>query len=109
MFLLAVGLLLYSLQDAEGFGKIWRYFAWANQALAVFTLWAVTVWLVGEGKNYWVTFIPALFMTGVCTTYLCIAPEGLHISPLLFLRNRWRMCGYRSILVCGVEKERVWK
>ena len=62
MFLLAVGLLLYSLQDAEGFGKIWRYFAWANQALAVFTLWAVTVWLVGEGKNYWVTFIPALFM-----------------------------------------------
>ena len=83
MFFLAVGLLLYSLQDAEGFGKIWRYFAWANQALAVFTLWAVTVWLVGEGKNYWVTFIPALFMTGVCTTYLCIAPEGLHISPLL--------------------------
>lgn len=82
MFLLAIGLLLYSLRDAEGFGKIWRYFAWANQALAVFTLWAVTVYLVRAGKNYWVTFIPALFMTYVCTTYLCIAPEGLNFSYL---------------------------
>ena len=83
MFLLAIGLLLYSLRDAEGFGKIWRYFAWANQALAVFTLWAVTVYLVRERKNYWVTFIPALFMTGVCTTYLCIAPEGMNLSHSL--------------------------
>lgn len=80
LFLLAIGLLLYSLRDAEGFGKIWRYFAWANQALAVFTLWAVTVYLVRAGKNYWVTLIPALFMTCVCTTYLCIAPEGMNLS-----------------------------
>lgn len=77
MFLLAIGLLLYSLKDAEGFNRIWRYFAWANQTLAVFTLWAVTVFLAGAGKNYWVTLLPALFMTCVCSTYLCIAPEGL--------------------------------
>lgn len=80
MFLAAVGLLLYSLKDAEGFNWIWRYFAWANQTLAVFTLWALTVYLVRTRKNYWVTFLPALFMTGVCSTYLCIAPEGLGLS-----------------------------
>lgn len=111
MFLLAIGLLLYSLRDAEGFGKIWRYFAWANQALAVFTLWAVTVYLVRERKNYWVTFIPALFMTGVCTTYLCIAPEGMNLSHGLsygagsicvlvavgwFLRWRRKECGNKK-------------
>lgn len=79
MFLVAIGILLYSLKDAEGFGKIWRYFAWANQTLAVFTLWAVTVYFVRAKKNYWVTLVPALFMTGVCTTYLCIAPEGLNL------------------------------
>lgn len=80
MFLVAVGLLLYSLRDAGGFDRIWRYFAWANQTLAVFTLWALTVYLVRAGKNYWVTFLPALFMTCVCSTYLCIAPEGLGLS-----------------------------
>lgn len=76
MFLAAIGILVYSMSDADGFARIWRYFAWSNQTLAVFTLWAVTVWLFREGKCYWITLIPALFMTAVCTSYLFIAPEG---------------------------------
>lgn len=76
MFLAAIVLLFYSLKDADGFNMVWRYFAWANQTLSVFTLWAITVYLVTAGKNYWITLIPALFMTCVCSTYLCIAPEG---------------------------------
>ena len=42
MFLVAISLLLYSLRDKDGFDMIWRYFAWANQTLSVFTLWAIT-------------------------------------------------------------------
>lgn len=80
MFLVAIGLLLYSLKDAAGFDMIWRYFAWANQTLSVFTLWAITVYLVKRKKNYGITLVPALFMTCVCSTYLCIAPEGLQLS-----------------------------
>lgn len=76
MFLAAIALLLYSLRDAEGFDRIWRYFAWSNQTLSVFTLWAITVYLVEARKNYWIALVPALFMTCVCSTYLCIAPEG---------------------------------
>jgi carbon starvation protein CstA len=66
---------------------IWRYFAWANQTLSVFTLWAITVYLVREKRApiYYVTFLPALFMTAVCTTYICVSPEGLGISPRLSL------------------------
>ena len=77
MFLVAISLLLYSLRDKDGFDMIWRYFAWANQTLSVFTLWAITVYLVREkkGRYYYVTYFPALFMTAVCTTYICIAPE----------------------------------
>lgn len=81
MFLVAIGLLLYSLKDAAGFDMIWRYFAWANQTLSVFTLWVITVYLAKKGNYYWVTLIPALFMTCVCSTYLCIAPEGLRLDP----------------------------
>lgn len=81
IFLLTMGLLLYSFGDAEGFKIIWRYFAWCNQTLSVFTLWAITVWLVCSKKNYWVTLIPALFMTCVCSTYILIAPEGLALAP----------------------------
>ena len=80
MFIVAIGLLLYSLRDKDGFDMIWRYFAWANQTLSVFTLWAITVYLARARKWYGLTLVPALFMTAVCSSYICIAPEGLGLS-----------------------------
>lgn len=97
MFATAIALLLYSLQDADGFNMIWRYFAWANQTLAVFTLWAITVYLTISHKIYWVTLIPALFMTAVCTTYICIAPEGLALSKVLSY-----IIGLSSVVIAAI-------
>ncbi|MCQ2215545.1 MAG: carbon starvation protein A [Bacteroidales bacterium] len=77
LFVLTIGILAYSLIDKNGFAIIWRYFAWCNQTLSVFTLWAITVYLFSTKKAYFVTLIPALFMTAVCTTYMCVAPECL--------------------------------
>jgi carbon starvation protein CstA len=61
------------------FGVIWRYFAWSNQTLAMIVLWAITVYLARERKIFWVTLIPAAFMTAVITTYLLLAPEGFSL------------------------------
>lgn len=61
------------------FDIIWRYFAWSNQALSVFTFWALTVYLYKEKRNYWITLLPALFMTAVCSAYIMIAPEGFDL------------------------------
>ena len=80
MFIVAIGILLYSQKDKDGFDMIWRYFAWSNQTLAVFTLWALTVYLVQAKKLYVITLIPALFMTAVCSTYIFVAPEGFGLS-----------------------------
>jgi len=80
LFVAAIALLLYSLKDQEGFDMIWRYFAWCNQTLAVFTLWALTVYLVSVRKCYFITLIPALFMTAVCSTYIFVAPEGFGLD-----------------------------
>ncbi len=62
------------------FGVIWRYFAWSNQTLATVVLWAITAYLAFENKLYWVTLIPALFMTMVCSTYILIAKEGFQLE-----------------------------
>ena len=83
LFLITMGVLIYSLRDAEGFKTIWRYFAWCNQTLSVFTLWAITVYLVQSRKNFYISLIPALLMTLVCSTYICIAPEGFHLPQVL--------------------------
>ncbi len=65
------------------FQVLWRYFGWCNQALSVFTLWAVTMYLARKKKLYMITLIPALFMTMVCTTYIIYAPEGFTFDNLL--------------------------
>lgn len=58
------------------YDALWRYFAWCNQVLSVFTLWTITVYLAKEAKPYIITLIPALFMTCVTVTYIFFAPEG---------------------------------
>lgn len=65
------------------FGVIWRYFAWANQTLAAVVLWTITIYLVQKGKNYWITLLPALFMTSVVTTYIFLAPEGFSLGTTI--------------------------
>lgn len=57
------------------FSIIWRYFGWANQALACFTLWTLAVLLRMRGRFHWIVTVPALFMTTMCTTYLLCAPD----------------------------------
>lgn len=61
------------------YDALWRYFAWCNQVLSVFTLWAVTVWLAKNRKLYIITLVPAMFMTCVTVTYIFFAPEGFGI------------------------------
>lgn len=64
------------------FKVLWLYFAWANQTLAVFTLWAATVYLARRRKAYIITLIPAVFMTAVSVSYLLFAPrpEGIGLD-----------------------------
>ena len=65
------------------FDIIWRYFAFSNQSLATIVLWASAMYLVHEGKSHWITSLPAVFMTAVCTTYIMMAPEGLGLSAAI--------------------------
>ena len=75
IFLATAGILIWEIGDAQGFDIIWRYFAWANQVLSVFTLWAITIYLAEKQKPYIITLIPALFMTMVCSTFILIAQK----------------------------------
>lgn len=73
LFAVSLCLLIWQIQDANGFKTIWQYFGWSNQTLAVFMLWTATVYLVRHKKPFIITLIPALFMTTVCATFLCIS------------------------------------
>lgn len=76
LFLCCIALLLWQVENPDGFNVIWQYFGWSNQTLAVFTLWAITVYLLRNGKPYYFTLIPALFMTTVCATFLFVSKQA---------------------------------
>ena len=76
LFLCCIALLLWQVENPDGFNVIWQYFGWSNQTLSVFTLWAITVYLLKNGKPYYFTLIPALFMTTVCATFLFVSKQA---------------------------------
>ena len=76
LFLCCIALLLWQGENPDGFNVIWQYFGWSNQTLSVFTLWAITVYLLKNGKPYYFTLIPALFMTTVCATFLFVSKQA---------------------------------
>lgn len=56
---------------------VWRYFSWTNQTLAMIVLWTASMYLVKQKKNFWITAVPATFMSAVSMTYFVAAPECL--------------------------------
>jgi len=80
LFIFTSLLLWFNIANEDGFNVIWNYFGWANQALSVFTLWTLTVYLVRQHKNYVITLVPALFMTTVCCTFLAVSPIAFGLS-----------------------------
>jgi carbon starvation protein CstA len=68
------------------FGVVWRYFGWANQALAAITLWACAVFLAERGRLWWIAAGPATFMTVMTATYLLVEKRAngcLGLDPTL--------------------------
>jgi len=57
------------------FNVIWRYFGFANQALAAIMLWAAAAYLYRKHRLHWICTVPATFMTAVCTSYICYEPK----------------------------------
>ena len=81
------------------YDALWRYFAWCNQVLAVFTLWTATVWLSSQGRQYIITLVPALFMTVVTVSYIIFAPEGLQGIAFEWLQIE---IPYFFAIACGI-------
>ena len=103
VFGVTLALLWYNIADEDGFNVIWNYFGWANQTLAVFTLWTLTVYLVRKQKNYWITLLPAMFMTAVCLSFLLTSDNSFGLPPVV---------GYVSAIVALIVSGllfAVWK
>ena len=81
--LLAVPLLLAgACLTRLDFEIVWRYFSWANQTLAMISLWAAAAYIRKNSGSRSSLFaaVPAAFMSAVSSTYILMADEGFRLS-----------------------------
>ncbi len=83
MFVGAFALLWWEMVNPSGFKVLWQYFGWSNQTLSVFSLWTITVYLVRKRKFFWITLLPAIFMTTVCSVFILVSPDALQLPPVI--------------------------
>ncbi|MDE5552350.1 MAG: carbon starvation protein A, partial [Muribaculaceae bacterium] len=82
------------------FDILWRYFAWCNQTLSIFTLWACSVYLARFNKAYLITMLPAMFMTALCVTFICFAPLGSYVEGIGLPLYISEIIGLLTMTVC---------
>lgn len=58
-----------------GFKSIWMYFTFSNQLLSTFVLWTATAYLYKYGRNFWISALPAVFMSASLVGYVLTAKE----------------------------------
>ena len=82
VILLGIGFLISFLD----YNVVWRYFSWSNQTLATIVLWTACAFIRKNNTNYksclWLTLVPAVFMSAVCSTYLLYAPECFNLGSM---------------------------
>ncbi len=73
-----IGIIL-AIAGQKNFQLVWRYFGWANQTLAMLLLWSAAIYQARANRNHWIASIPALFMSGVCFTFILFADIGFNL------------------------------
>ena len=81
IFALVAGILVWAKFNKDGFNVLWRYFAWANQTLALFAFVAIAVWMFENGKSKWawMPLIPGAFYAFITITYIMNATIGFNL------------------------------
>ena len=80
IFVLVAALLLFSKLNADGFNILWRYFAWANQTIAIFAFAMIAIYFIQNKKPYILAIIPGMFYAFIITSFILNAQIGFNLS-----------------------------
>ena len=65
--------------DANGFNILWRYFAWANQTIAVFAFATIAVYMMKHKQPYPMALLPGMFYMFVIASFILNASIGFNL------------------------------
>lgn len=76
IFAVVAGVLVFAKTNAGGFAVLWRYFAWANQTIAVFAFAMIAVYMTRNGQPWPMALIPGMFYMFVVSSFILNAGIG---------------------------------
>ena len=83
IFIPVIAILVFAKLNAEGFNILWRYFAWANQTIAVFAFAAITVYLCAKKGTpkyaFLISLLPGTFYIFIISSFLLNASIGFNL------------------------------
>ena len=80
VFVSAAGILIFSKSNPDGFSLLWRYSAWANQVITVFTLSMISVYMIKTKKPFAMALLPGMFYMFVISAFILNAQIGFNMS-----------------------------
>lgn len=79
IFALVAVLLIFAKINAGGFNVLWRYFAWANQTIAVFAFAMIAIYMMKHKLPYGMALVPGMFYMFVISSFILNASIGFHL------------------------------
>lgn len=80
IFTVVAGILYIAKTNAQGFAILWRYFAWANETIAVFAFAMIAVYMIQKNMPYLMALIPGTFYMYIISSYILHAKIGFNFS-----------------------------
>lgn len=76
IFALVAAILVFAKLNSGGFNILWRYFAWANQTIAVFAFAMITMYMSRNKLPFLMALIPGMFYMFVVSSFILNAAIG---------------------------------
>ncbi len=80
IFAIVAAVLVFAKMNAGGFNVLWRYFAWANQTIAVFAFAMITVYMMGNRQPFGMALVPGMFYMFIISSFILNASIGFRLS-----------------------------
>jgi carbon starvation protein CstA len=79
IILCVLAILYWAKIQADSFSMVWRYFTFFNQLIAIPVLLCGTIYLMQKKKNYFITFLPALFYVFITMSFIFSEKIGFNL------------------------------
>ena len=77
IFAVVAALLAWAKSNPEGFNILWRYFSWANEAIALFGFTVIATYMKINNMPYIMALIPGAFYMYIVSCYILSAQIGI--------------------------------